>query len=209
MVMDPMSGATSIVRMLPRHLRSFFIVEKSGTYTTLGQRKRGRSCKLFNLEANKAIKFVDNRPFNDQRYFLDDEKLKSLGWSERTHWEDGLRKTMEWYVANSNYWGDVSGALLPHPKAMVMPGGCEGSKEIKGMLAQFNNIQTEVAPTSDSVLETHPFKFLIYGRTGWIGGSKLLSQHMSLMLLVLRADPMLTGVNHTSQTPSVPMLWVP
>jgi len=127
-------------------------------------------CKLFNLEADKAIKFVDNRPFNDQRYFLNNEKLKSLGWSERTHWEEGLRKTMEWYVANSDYWGDVSGALLPHPKAMVMPGGFEGSKEIKGMLSQFNNIQTKVAPTSDSVLETHPFKFLIYGRTGWIGG---------------------------------------
>ncbi|CAN6272045.1 unnamed protein product [Urochloa humidicola] len=127
-------------------------------------------CKLFNLEADKAIKFVDNRPFNDQRYFLNNEKLKSLGWSERTHWEEGLRKTMEWYVANSDYWGDVSGALLPHPRAMVMPGGNEGSKEIRGMLAQFNNIQTKVAPTPDSVLETHPFKFLIYGRTGWIGG---------------------------------------
>lgn len=38
------------------------------------------------------------------------------------------------------------------------------------MLSQFNNIQTKVAPTSDSVPETHPFKFLIYGRTGWIGG---------------------------------------
>ncbi|CAL5059274.1 unnamed protein product [Urochloa decumbens] len=127
-------------------------------------------CKLFNLEADKAIKFVDNRPFNDQRYFLDDEKLKSLGWSERTHWEEGLRKTMEWYVANSDYWGDVSGALLPHPRAMMMPGGYEGSKEVKGMLDQFNNIQTKVAPISDSVRETHPFKFLIYGRTGWIGG---------------------------------------
>ncbi|CAO2037803.1 unnamed protein product [Urochloa humidicola] len=127
-------------------------------------------CKLFNLDADKAIKFVDNRPFNDQRYFLNNEKLKSLGWSERTHWEEGLRKTMEWYVANSDYWGDVSGALLPHPRAMVMPGGNEGSKEIRGILAQFNNIQTKVAPTPDSVLETHPFKFLIYGRTGWIGG---------------------------------------
>ncbi|RCV04754.1 hypothetical protein SETIT_1G026500v2 [Setaria italica] len=88
-------------------------------------------CKLFNLEADKAIKFVDNRPFNDQRYFLDNEKLKSLGWSERTHWEEGLRKTMEWYVANSDYWGDVSGALLPHPRAMMLPGEYEGSKEVK------------------------------------------------------------------------------
>ncbi|CAN6344797.1 unnamed protein product [Urochloa humidicola] len=126
-------------------------------------------CKLFNLEADKVITFVENRPFNDQRYFLDDEKLKSLGWAERTPWEEGLKKTMEWYVANSDYWGDVSGALLPHPRTLMMP-GYEGSEEIKGILSQFNNIQTKVASTSDSGPETHAFKFLIYGRTGWIGG---------------------------------------
>lgn len=82
-------------------------------------------CRLFGLDADEAIEFVDNRPFNDQRYFLDDEKLKRLGWRERTSWEQGLRKTMEWYVANPDYWGDVSGALLPHPRALgggsVMP----------------------------------------------------------------------------------------
>ncbi|XP_040376729.1 trifunctional UDP-glucose 4,6-dehydratase/UDP-4-keto-6-deoxy-D-glucose 3,5-epimerase/UDP-4-keto-L-rhamnose-reductase RHM3 [Oryza brachyantha] len=127
-------------------------------------------CKLFNLEADKVIQFVDNRPFNDQRYFLDDQKLKNLGWSERTTWEEGLRKTMEWYVANSDYWGDVSGALLPHPRTLMMPGS-EGSEEIKGMINQFNSNQTKmVVPTSKVASPTHPFKFLIYGRTGWIGG---------------------------------------
>jgi UDP-glucose 4,6-dehydratase len=97
-------------------------------------------CGLFGLDADEDIEFVDNRPFNDQRYFLDDEKLKSLGWRERTHWEEGLRKTMEWYVANPDYWGDVSGALLPHPKAGggVMPDHGLGSKEkVKGMLDRF------------------------------------------------------------------------
>lgn len=127
-------------------------------------------CNLFNLEADKAIQFVDNRPFNDQRYFLDDQKLKSLGWSERTRWEEGLRKTMEWYVANSDYWGDVSGALLPHPRTLMMPGS-EGSEEIKGMLNLFTDNQTKmVTPTSKGSSKTHPFKFLIYGRTGWLGG---------------------------------------
>jgi UDP-glucose 4,6-dehydratase len=125
-------------------------------------------CKLFNLEADKVIQFVENRPFNDQRCFLDDEKLKSLGWAERTPWEEGLRKTIEWYVANSNYWGDVSWALLPHPRTLMMPGYGD-SEEIKGILSQFNQIQTNnmVATTSEGA---HAFKFLIYGRTGWIGG---------------------------------------
>lgn len=41
-------------------------------------------CKLFSLDSNNHVKFVKNRPFNDQRYFLDDKKLKKLGWFEKT-----------------------------------------------------------------------------------------------------------------------------
>ncbi|MCO5551341.1 hypothetical protein L7F22_004842 [Adiantum nelumboides] len=79
-------------------------------------------CKLFKLDAEKSIQFVDNRPFNDQRYFLDDKKLKGLGWSERTMWVEGLQKTMDWYIRHPDWWGDVSGALLPHPRMLAMGG---------------------------------------------------------------------------------------
>ncbi|KAM0040082.1 putative NAD(P)-binding domain superfamily [Helianthus debilis subsp. tardiflorus] len=82
-------------------------------------------CKLFNMDPDSSIKFVENRPFNDQQYFLDDEKLKSLSRSERTVWEEGLKKTIEWYTSNPNWWGDVSGALLPHPRMLMMPGGVD------------------------------------------------------------------------------------
>ncbi|KAL9239986.1 hypothetical protein vseg_014253 [Gypsophila vaccaria] len=83
-------------------------------------------CTLFNRNPDETIKFVENRPFNDQRYFLDDQKLKKLGWSERTSWKEGLIKTMEWYVKNPDWWGDVSGALVPHPRMLMMPGGTDG-----------------------------------------------------------------------------------
>ncbi|KAK6157497.1 hypothetical protein DH2020_011745 [Rehmannia glutinosa] len=82
-------------------------------------------CNLFNMDPEKSIQFVENRPFNDQRYFLDDQKLKNLGWSEKTTWEEGLKKTMEWYTSNPDWWGDVSGALIPHPRMLMMPGGAE------------------------------------------------------------------------------------
>ncbi|KAE8678412.1 Trifunctional UDP-glucose 4,6-dehydratase/UDP-4-keto-6-deoxy-D-glucose 3,5-epimerase/UDP-4-keto-L-rhamnose-reductase RHM1 [Hibiscus syriacus] len=80
------------------------------------------NCRLFDLDPESQIKFVENHPFNDQRYFLDDQKLKSLGWYERTSWEEGLKKTMEQYVSNPDWWGDVSGALLPHPRMLMVPG---------------------------------------------------------------------------------------
>lgn len=135
-------------------------------------------CGLFSLDADAHIKFVENRPFNDQRYFLDDQKLKKLGWFERTTWEEGLRKTMDWYAKNADWWGDVSGALVPHPRMLMLPGIEQRSDgpEINNSAAPFiSNSSTQngmILPTSKSVHSTQKpeFKFLIYGKTGWIGG---------------------------------------
>ncbi len=33
-----------------------------------------------------------------RRYFISDDKLKSLGWTESTTWEDGLKRTIDWCV---------------------------------------------------------------------------------------------------------------
>ncbi|KHN44082.1 Putative rhamnose biosynthetic enzyme 1 [Glycine soja] len=103
------------------------------------------------------------------------EVVMHLGWSERTTWEEGLKKTMDWYINNPNWWGDVTGALLPHPRMLMMPGGLEshfeGSEEEKP--ASFGSSNTRiVVPSSKntSSQQKHPFMFLIYGRTGWIGG---------------------------------------
>ncbi|KAG0498162.1 hypothetical protein HPP92_002853 [Vanilla planifolia] len=135
-------------------------------------------CKLFSLDADAVIKFVENRPFNDQRYFLDDQKLKQLGWSERTTWEEGLRKTLEWYTSNPDWWGDVSGALLPHPRMLMMPGiekQFDGPADVKGMVSQpmthANGPKIMVeGPKCNGRSNSSSLKFLIYGRTGWIGG---------------------------------------
>ncbi|XP_020097680.1 trifunctional UDP-glucose 4,6-dehydratase/UDP-4-keto-6-deoxy-D-glucose 3,5-epimerase/UDP-4-keto-L-rhamnose-reductase RHM1-like [Ananas comosus] len=128
-------------------------------------------CKLFTLDPDKVIQFVTNRPFNDQRYYLDDQKLKKLGWSERTTWEEGLRKTIEWYRSNPDWWGDVSGALLPHPRMLTTSRPFNGSGEIKDLVYQFTSNYTSTAiRNSTNYSENSPLKFLIYGRTGWIGG---------------------------------------
>ncbi|XP_059664927.1 trifunctional UDP-glucose 4,6-dehydratase/UDP-4-keto-6-deoxy-D-glucose 3,5-epimerase/UDP-4-keto-L-rhamnose-reductase RHM1-like [Cornus florida] len=132
-------------------------------------------CKLFSLNPDAVIKFVENRPFNDQRYFLDHQKLTNLGWSERTTWEEGLKKTMEWYVNNPNWWGDVSGALLPHPRMLMMPEIERNASSVGVSASSFvlhNTSQGMVVPVSKANPSTQkpPLKFLIYGRTGWIGG---------------------------------------
>lgn len=62
-----------------------------------------------------TIVHVDDRAFNDRRYFIGSDKLRALGWTERTPWADGLRATAAWYagIDTHAYWsvGPVEGAL--------------------------------------------------------------------------------------------------
>ncbi|XP_075639972.1 bifunctional dTDP-4-dehydrorhamnose 3,5-epimerase/dTDP-4-dehydrorhamnose reductase-like [Castanea sativa] len=120
-------------------------------------------CKLFKLDPKEAISFVQDRPFNDQRYFLDDQKLKKLGWDERTSWEDGLKMTMEWYTKNPNWWGDVSSALHPHPGVSMI---AQSSDDAWFFQYGHTRLTRELSVSNGS----SGLKFLIYGRTGWLGG---------------------------------------
>ena len=40
---------------------------------------------------NKWITYIDDRPFNDQRYYISNQKLKDLGWDVTINFEDGLK----------------------------------------------------------------------------------------------------------------------
>ena len=48
---------------------------------------------------------VPDRPGHDRRYLLDSSKLRGeLGWQPEISFEEGLRKTAEWYAANRAWW---------------------------------------------------------------------------------------------------------
>jgi dTDP-glucose 4,6-dehydratase len=58
------------------------------------------------------ITFVKDRPGHDRRYAIDARKLESeLGWKPAETFESGIRKTVQWYLANSEWVANVqSGA---------------------------------------------------------------------------------------------------
>jgi UDP-glucose 4,6-dehydratase len=61
-------------------------------------------CNVFGLNKEETIQFVEDRPFNDCRYFIEDAKLAALGWSEKTTWEEGIKKTLAFYRDAKGWW---------------------------------------------------------------------------------------------------------
>lgn len=43
-------------------------------------------------ELNKWIEYIKDRPFNDKRYYISNEKLKKLGWNISIDFDDGLKQ---------------------------------------------------------------------------------------------------------------------
>ena len=54
------------------------------------------------------ITFVKDRPGHDARYAIDASKIeRELGWVPEETFETGLRKTVQWYLANASWWERV------------------------------------------------------------------------------------------------------
>nr|WP_321459168.1 dTDP-glucose 4,6-dehydratase [uncultured Vibrio sp.] len=54
------------------------------------------------------ITYVKDRPGHDVRYAIDASKIeRELGWKPEETFESGIRKTVEWYLKNENWWSRV------------------------------------------------------------------------------------------------------
>jgi dTDP-glucose 4,6-dehydratase len=104
------------------HVRALFAVIGAGTpghtYCVGGHSERANIdvvkaiCALMDELAPSArigprenlITFVADRPGHDLRYAIDPGKIGELGWRPRETFDTGLRKTVEWYLANRSWW---------------------------------------------------------------------------------------------------------
>ena len=59
------------------------------------------------------IDFVEDRPGHDFRYSMDSKKISGeLGWRVKSNFDDGLRKTIQWYLDRPDILNSVSSTVL-------------------------------------------------------------------------------------------------
>ena len=60
-------------------------------------------------ESEKLITYVTDRAGHDLRYAIDAKKLKNeLGWLPSLQFEEGIAKTIDWYLNNNKWLSDVT-----------------------------------------------------------------------------------------------------
>ncbi|PXA69690.1 dTDP-glucose 4,6-dehydratase [Vibrio sp. 11986-1-5] len=127
----PVYGDGSQIRdwlFVEDHARALYTVVKTGqvgeTYNIGGHNEKKNIevvkaiCSLLEeLAPNKPegvinyedlITFVKDRPGHDVRYAIDSSKIeRELGWVPQESFESGIRKTVEWYLNNRQWWERV------------------------------------------------------------------------------------------------------
>ena len=88
------------------------IIERgeSGEIYNVGSTEEKRNIevirKLLELldKSEDFIEFVPDRPGHDLRYAVDTTKIeKELGWRAKVNFEEGMRRTVEWYLENRDW----------------------------------------------------------------------------------------------------------
>jgi len=115
-----------------KNVRDWMYVEDhcDAVLSTLNHGKSGES---YNISANNEIdnitivrkileimnkpddliEFVEDRPGHDLRYSLDSTKISDqLEWKVKSSFEEGLEKTVQWYLDNPELLNNVSSAIL-------------------------------------------------------------------------------------------------
>lgn len=106
-----------------RAIDTIFHKAKAGSTYNIGGHNEWKNIDLIRLlcrimdqkldrdagSSERLITFVTDRAGHDLRYAIDATKLKNeLGWEPSLQFEEGLEKTVDWYLANENWLNEVT-----------------------------------------------------------------------------------------------------
>ena len=73
-------------------------------------------CKAVS-KPESLITFVADRKGHDLRYAIDPTKMgQELGWQPETMFNEGIHKTIQWYLDNRAWWEDILSGAYRHPE---------------------------------------------------------------------------------------------
>ncbi|MBN2180318.1 MAG: dTDP-glucose 4,6-dehydratase [Sedimentisphaerales bacterium] len=106
----------------------FKVLQKAppGEIYNIGGCNEKTNIEVINLILNRLgksgslIKHVTDRPGHDRRYAIDASKIiNELGWKPSVSFEEGINKTIDWYLQNSTWLDNVvSGDYLKYYESM-------------------------------------------------------------------------------------------
>lgn len=128
------------------HVRALWLVAQSGspgkTYNIGGRNERTNLevvetiCDLLDElrpsaeSYRRLIEFVTDRPGHDQRYAIDASRLESdLGWKADETFDTGIRKTVQWYLDNPQWWGPLRQSVYAGERLGLGPYSTSASDE--------------------------------------------------------------------------------
>ena len=54
------------------------------------------------------IEHITDRPGHDRRYAIDSTKMRQeLGWKPQVEFEEGLNRSIDWYLGHKSWWSAV------------------------------------------------------------------------------------------------------
>jgi dTDP-glucose 4,6-dehydratase (EC 4.2.1.46) len=99
------------------HCRAVNLVMRKGregeVYNIGGHNERSNLEVVKNIlhelgKPESLITYVTDRPGHDMRYAIDPTKIhQELGWLPETKFEDGIRRTINWYLKHRQWWEDI------------------------------------------------------------------------------------------------------
>ncbi len=64
-------------------------------------------------KSEDLIEFVEDRPGHDFRYSMDSQRISTeLNWKTKLNFNDGLEKTIHWYLENPEIIDNASSTIL-------------------------------------------------------------------------------------------------
>ena len=104
---------------------------KAGELFNIGGHNEHRNIDVVRMilaalgKSESLIEYVADRKGHDRRYAIDPSKIRAaLGWEPRTKFEDGIERTIRWYLEHKSWWQNIiSGDYREYYNRMYAPSG--------------------------------------------------------------------------------------